>query len=128
MATEVSQNWRVFGDSFSWLLLLTATVTVFNCCYLFCGIAFFPLSELIAGTTIPLAIMIWVVWDAGSRRCTPCYDFGLMVYLGWVLVIPGYLLWTRGWRGLRVILGLICLYFFPLIVPLILLSVIYSGF
>ena len=110
--TESSGVWP-FGRRYLWLVLLTLLVALFQGMYIYRGVPFSPLAEFIATYTIPLAIMIWVVWDAQSRRCTPCYDFGLMVYLGWMLAIPGYLVWTRGWKGIFILLGFALLFLMP---------------
>lgn len=118
--SRAHQNHSVsFLKSYGWLFLLTAFLSVFNTLYFLNGVPYSLLAECIAAYTLPLAIMTWVVWDAQSRRCTPCYDFGFLVYLGWVVAIPGYLVWTRGWRGLLVLIGFVVLLQLPWIVPVL---------
>lgn len=117
------QVYQVNSDSFlksyGWLLLITVSLCAFNGMYVFSGVPYSLLAEFIVFYTLPIALMIWVLWDAQSRRCTPCYDFGFFVYLGWLVAIPGYLVWTRGWRGLLVLIGFVVLFLLPLIAPVV---------
>ena len=116
-----------FGRQFAWLVLLSVLVGVFQGFYIFSGRSYSPLAEFFASATMPVAVMIWVVWDARSRRCTPCWDFGLMVYLGWLLVVPGYLIWTRGWRGILLLFAFICLIFLPVFLPMVAWAFMHGG-
>jgi len=61
-------------------------------------------------TLISFFGMLWVVgwWlrmDSRRRGVLSVYDLGFFLYLAWPLVMPYYLLKTRGARGLLVILG-----------------------
>jgi hypothetical protein len=111
-----------FIKSYGWLLLLAFSLSAFNSLYVFSGVPYSLLADFIVVYTLPLAIMTWVVWDARSRHCTPCYDFGFLVYLGWIVAIPGYLVWTRGWRGLLILGGFVVLLLLPWIVPAVVFS------
>lgn len=66
-------------------------------------------------TLIYLAGMLWAIgwWlrtDSRRRGVLSVYDLGLFLYLAWPLVMPYYLLKTRGARGLLVILGFVVAY------------------
>ncbi len=115
MRSSSSNGVWPFRQPYAWLLFLTLAVTAFNCIYVYFGVPFSPVAEFFSVYAVPFAILFWVVWDAQSRRCTPCYDFGLMVYLGWFLALPGYLIWTRGWRGLLLLFGFFLLVLIPII-------------
>lgn len=127
MGTDFTSGVWPFRRPYLWLLVLTVVVAVFDCAYVYSGIPFSPLAEVLSVYTIPLAIMIWVVWDAQSRRCTPCYDFGLMVYVALYLALPGYLIWTRGWRGLLLLLGFILLFMAPFVCAQIAWTIRWGG-
>ena len=111
-----------FTGNYGWVLLLAALLIIFNCMYVLNGVPHSEGAEFIATFLLPFALALWVVWDARSRRCTPCYDFGLLVYFFWIAAIPGYLVWTRGWRGLIVFIGFIILVLSTWIAPYIVWS------
>ena len=102
-----------FFSSYGWLLLLAVSLSAFNCLYVINDVAYSLPAGLLNIYLLPLSIMIWVVWDARSRNCTPCHDFGFFVYLWWIFAIPGYLIWTRGLRGLLVLIGFVLLIMMP---------------
>jgi|SRR5882672_172917 len=47
----------------------------------------------------------WLMTDSRKRGVAWVYDIGLFLYLAWPLILPYYLLKTRGARGLLVILA-----------------------
>ena len=49
----------------------------------------------------------WLVTDSRKRSFRWAFDMGLFLYIAWPLVMPYYLLKTRGAKGLLVILGFI---------------------
>lgn len=52
----------------------------------------------------------WLRTDSRLRGITwPC-DLGLFLYIAWPLLMPYYLLKTRGWRGLPAILIFVAVY------------------
>lgn len=52
---------------------------------------------------IATCVAMWTVRDARTRRCTPCFDFGTFVFFTWFISMPYYLIATRGWHGLLII-------------------------
>jgi hypothetical protein len=52
----------------------------------------------------------WLVRDSGKRGVGLVLDMGLFLYIAWPLVMPYYLLKTRGAKGLLVILGFLGVY------------------
>jgi hypothetical protein len=52
----------------------------------------------------------WLVRDSGKRGVDLVFDTGLFLYIAWPLVMPYYLLKTRGAKGLFVILGFLGVY------------------
>src|SRR5262245_31082295 len=61
-------------------------------------------GELAASIALPLVISSWVVADARKRDRRLCYDFDSFVYFAWPLVVPVYLVQTRGVRALLTLL------------------------
>ena len=66
-------------------------------------------------TFIFLIGMLWAVgwWlrtDSRRRGVLSVYDLGFFLYLAWPLVMPYYLLKTRGAKGLLVMLGFAAVY------------------
>lgn len=54
--------------------------------------------------------------DALRRRRRPCFDFGLFLLYAFPLSMLWYCFWSRGWRGLLLLIGLGSLLFVPLLV------------
>lgn len=52
----------------------------------------------------------WLVTDSRKRGFKWPFDLGLFLYIAWPLLMPYYLLKTRGAKGLLVILGFISVY------------------
>ena len=55
----------------------------------------------------------WVVADAQRGRRVPCFDFGMFAYLAIPWSVVWYCFWSRGWRGIVMLLCLIGLLFLP---------------
>jgi hypothetical protein len=62
-----------------------------------------PVLQLVVSWGIATCVAVWTVQDARSRRCTPCFDFGMFVFFTWFMAVPCDLIATRGWRGLLII-------------------------
>jgi hypothetical protein len=60
-----------------------------------------------------LMLILWVDADARRRRVVPCYDFGLFVTIFFPLSLVWYCVWSRGWRGVFVFVGLLALFIAP---------------
>lgn len=56
------------------------------------------------------AVGWWLRTDSRRRGVLSVYDLGFFLYLAWPLVMPYYLLKTRGARGLLIILGFVAAY------------------
>ena len=52
-------------------------------------------------------VTVWLVSDVQRRgRCLP-YDTDTAISYAWFLIAPGYLLWTRRFRGGLILLGIV---------------------
>jgi len=56
------------------------------------------------------AIGWWLRTDSRRRGVLSVYDLGFFLYLAWPIVMPYYLVKTRGAKGLLVILGFVTAY------------------
>jgi len=67
-------------------------------------------------TLLHWAAQLWIIgwWlrsDSRRRNVAWVYDMGFFLCIAWPIVMPYYLLKTRGAKGLLVILGFIAAYF-----------------
>lgn len=65
---------------------------------------------LIYGVGILWASGWWLQTDSRRRGVLSVYDLGFFLYLAWPVVMPYYLVKTRGAKGLLVILGFVVAY------------------
>jgi hypothetical protein len=57
-----------------------------------------------SSAAIGLIISFWVTADARKRHHPLCYDYDSLVFFLWPMVVPVYLIRTRGWRALLTLL------------------------
>jgi hypothetical protein len=57
------------------------------------------------------AVGWWLRTDIRKRGVAVAYDLGFFLYIAWPVVMPYYLVKTRGAKGLLLILGFIAAYF-----------------
>jgi hypothetical protein len=68
----------------------------------------------------------WLLKDSRKRGVEWVLDMGLFLYIAWPLIMPYYLLKTRGVRGLFVILVFIGVYLTAAIVGVVLYALLVS--
>jgi hypothetical protein len=56
------------------------------------------------------AVGWWLRTDSRKRAVAAVYDLGFFLYIAWPVVMPYYLVKTRGAKGLLLILGFIAAY------------------
>jgi hypothetical protein len=66
-------------------------------------------------TLVSLLGLLWIIgwWlraDSRKRQVSLVYDMGLFLYVAWPIIMPYYLLRTRGTKGLLVALGFMVAY------------------
>ena len=77
-------------------------------------------SVLIHGFGFSLFLTWWVYVDRHERRYPAPFEFEAFVFFAWVVVLPFYLIQTRRWRGLPLIVALYVAFWFPNLVHLVL--------
>lgn len=65
------------------------------------------------------AVGWWLRTDSRRRGVLSVYDLGFFLYLAWPILMPYYLLKTRGARGLLVMLGFVIAYMGAAIVGIV---------
>src|SRR5438094_970281 len=74
---------------------------------------------MIVGAGWAWMLVFWMDADARRFRRLPCYDFGLLAAVSFPLSLFWYCLWSRGWRGVRMLLLLFGLWLAPYIIAVI---------
>ncbi len=66
-----------------------------------------------------LLVAWWCQIDARLHHANKGFDFGFIVYIFWPVMVPYYVLSTRGIEGILVVFGFIALYSLPIVSSLI---------
>jgi hypothetical protein len=98
---------------FGQLLVLSALLTAFQLAHVLLAAPMSKPAEWVAQYSFPVFLILWVNADARRRCLVPCFDFGLFLALFFLPVFVWYLLWSRGWKGLLVLLGIFGLMIVP---------------
>ena len=62
----------------------------------------------------------WMLRDSRERGISLVYDQGMFLYIVWPIIMPYYLIKTRGSKGLRVIFAFVVAYIGALVIGIIL--------
>jgi hypothetical protein len=108
------------------LLLFSLIASALYAAYLFAGRTPTQTFDLVVQLSWALLLVFWVVVDARQGHRIPCFDFGLFCYLFLPVTLPWYCFWSRGWRGIYLILVIYGLGLFPYIVQSIVWESLYG--
>lgn len=92
------------------LFLLIIVVFFYNFgagIYLAQGMEPLPTVELLYTAAFLCGVVWWLNAEAGTSAVKPVYCQGLLVGVGWFIIIPYHLLKTRGARGVIPLLALV---------------------
>src|SRR5204862_7013966 len=93
------------------LLYTFVVITQFACgAYLGAQLEFPAAVTFLFAVGILWAVGWWLRTDSRRRGVLSVYDLGFLLYLAWPIVMPYYLIKTRGAKGLLVILGFVVVY------------------
>jgi hypothetical protein len=81
--------------------LVVGTASLFLVTYALLDTEPLPVFGLFVGTAPLLAVLVWLQRYARSRRIASVYDWGLLWWLAWPIVIPLYSVRLEGRRGWR---------------------------
>ncbi len=77
-----------------------------------------PLPALFMAFAPLISVIFWVQNDARFHRLAAIQDLGLFVYLLWPVLVPWYVIKTRGARAWTLALLLVAAVFAPLVLAL----------
>ena len=102
----VTQFLRTYGS----LYLIALLIAVYATVYAMPGMVPSSYAGALFSLGTALFMAMWVCSDARRRHRTPCFEFGTFIFLTWIVSVPGYLLVTRGWKGLLVVVTVFLLF------------------
>lgn len=70
-------------------------------------------AEYIIAFAFSIVLAWWTLDDAKQRGYHRPYEFGAFLFFVWPLVLPAYLIATRGWRGIGLFTLFLTLYLIP---------------
>lgn len=108
----MTQFWKSYGG----LFLVTGMLTGFQLGYVLAKAVPSAMANMIAAFTFGICVLTWIQDDARVRHKTPCFDFGLFLTYTSPFSVVGYLIWTRGGRGLLVAFLLLIMALIPSVV------------
>jgi hypothetical protein len=95
------------------LVLLAVLIFVHHTSHTFFilkGLEFPPLAEYLYTAGFICAVGWWIREENRRNRITPLYCDGILIVIGWPVLILYYLLKTRGLKGFIPLLGLIVVF------------------
>jgi hypothetical protein len=95
------------------LAAYSLVATVLLCAYPLAGAAD---ADGFFSVVFAVMVLLWMDADARRLRRVPCFDFGLLAWITFPLSTLWYCFWSRGWRGIFVLLILLVLLLGPFIV------------
>jgi hypothetical protein len=98
------------------LLLFSLAFSALLVTYPAVGLAPSPTFEFVASFFWSILVALWIVADARRRTGVPCFDFGFFCYLLLPIAVPWYCFWSRGWRGLLLLISIAVLWLAPYLV------------
>lgn len=98
------------------LLMLPAAFAVQR--WPFLAVPYAVLTALI----MPVMTLLWVAADMRSRGQAAPFELPFLLLLCWPISLAWYCVWTRGWNGLVLALGLFVLTYMPHLVTMILFA------
>src|ERR1700733_9517514 len=106
---------RVLHNPIAALIALALIVSLIRCAYVVARSPLSPHAETLVLGCWTWPVLIWIDYDAVRRRRRPCFDFGLFLIVSFSLSVLWYCFLNRGWRGIKLLLGLGGLLFVPAI-------------
>jgi hypothetical protein len=94
-----------------WTIGISVIVAIYQAAIFHLGLQASADFEKVWGFVFTCMLAFWVDTDSKNRAevYRPSFDFGLFIYLVWLIYLPYYLLRTRGRKGWFWIVGLFVL-------------------
>jgi hypothetical protein len=98
------------------LIVLTAALSMVEIAYGFVGSYRSGVADLISSIGWFVLLLCWIDADIRRRGTAPCFDFGMILIAAHPAALAWYCFWSRGWRGLFLLLFLIALAVCPAVI------------
>ena len=95
------------------LLLPVVATTILETIYRVVGAPPSESINLLFGVCWSIAFIFWIEADARRRGILPCHDFGFLVAVYFPVSVVWYAFWSRGRRGMLLLLSLLGLLIVP---------------
>ena len=83
-----------------------------------------PTVDFLYAAAFPCGAIWWLRSEARKSEVQRVYCHGLLMNLGWFVIIPYHLFKTRGWKGLLPVLALVGAY----VMSLVMAAIVYVVF
>jgi hypothetical protein len=101
------------SDPWCVLIVLALGLSAIQVGALAAGVTHLEQANRLAGYAWGLFVTYWVVRDVRKQRGSPCHEFGFLVAVFLPFSVAWYAFWTRGWRGILTLAGLLGLTILP---------------
>ncbi len=112
------------------LVLFAILLFVYNftaTLYLLTGVEPLPMAQFLYLAGFACGTVWWLRSETRKSAVTNVYCDGLLMNLGWFVIIPYHLLKTRGWKGLLPVLLLVASYIGSIVMAAIVYIVFMEG-
>ncbi len=70
-------------------------------------------AETLMAWSLTFMFAWWALEDAKRQKYHRPYEFGAFIFFAWPVVLPAYLVATRGWRGILIFPVFVLLFYLP---------------
>lgn len=112
------------------LVLFAILVFLYNFAltfYVLSGVEPSPTIEFLYGVAFLCGAIWWLRDEPGKSGMQRVYCHGMLMNVGWFVLIPYHLFKTRGWKGLLPVVALIATYVLSLVMGAIVYAVFSGG-
>ena len=107
------------------LLLPVAAISGLASAYAMTGARPSEQNTILFEICLVLGLILWIEADARRRGILPCHDFGFLVGVFFPVSVVWYAFWSRGRKGLLLLLSLLGLWMVPAITSSLAWFVVY---
>lgn len=79
---------------------------------------------LLADWAFAFLVVLWVRSDYRRSRYWPCFEYDMFLFVAWPLLLPHYLVRTRGPRGLLILAGMFALLLAAAVLVAVIMTVV----
>jgi hypothetical protein len=112
------------------LVLFAILLFVYNftaTLYLLTGVESLPTVDFLYFVGFACGTVWWLRSETRKSAVTNVYCHGLLMNIGWFVIIPYHLLKTRGWKGLVPVFALVASYIGSVMLAAIIYVLFFAG-